>query len=102
MKLSHLGVVVTDVLATRTFLETSFGLTGIGRAGRRMIHLHDGDGFALSLFAGEQASEVHIGFIQASEGAVNAIYDRLRADGFETEPPRRSPGWTLSVTAPAA
>ncbi|ANE43197.1 VOC family protein [Deinococcus puniceus] len=100
MKLNHLGVVVTDVLATRTFLETYFGLTGIGKANRRMTHLHDEDGFALSLFAGEQASEIHIGFIQETQEAVDAIYERLRSDGFDVKPPQLSHGWTFYVTAP--
>lgn len=100
MKLNHLGVVVTDVMATRAFLEKYFGLKGIGRGNRTMTHLSDDGGFALSLFAGERASDAHIGFIQDTEEQVDAVYRRLRDDGFEADPPSRSHGWTFYVTAP--
>jgi len=99
MRLNHLGV-VTDVMATRAFLEKYFGLQGIGKGNRTMTHLSDEGGFVLSLVAGERASDTHIGFIQDSEEQVDAVYRRLRDDGFEADPPRRSHGWTFYVTAP--
>jgi lactoylglutathione lyase len=100
MKLNHLGVVVTDVMATRDFLEKYFGLVGIGKGNTTMTHLDDGHGFALSLFRGENASEVHIGFMRETKEQVNIIYQCLKDDGYEAKSPQRSHGWTFYVTAP--
>lgn len=41
------------------------------------------------------------GFIQESADAVNAIHDRLGADGFASPPPARlHSAWTFYVHAP--
>ena len=99
MKLNHLGVSVDDVVATRAFLETYFGLKGIGKTNPKMTHLQDESGFVLSLVQG-QPEGLHIGFIQETEDQVDAIYTRLRGDGFKVEPPRKSHGYTFYVVAP--
>ena len=103
MKLNHLGISVTDVIAAREFLETYFGLKGIGKNNRKMTHLQDDNGLILSLFKGPpitQPETTHIGFIQESEEQVNEIYERLKRHGFDVQPPARSHGWTFAFVAP--
>ena len=103
MKLNHVALTVTDVSGARRFLETYFGMKGLGRSNPAMAHLADESGLVLSLFRGSAASDpqtTHIGFMQESEADVNRIYERLKGDGFEVEPPQRSHGWTFYVVAP--
>jgi lactoylglutathione lyase len=42
----------------------------------------------------------HNGFIQDSEEKVNEINQRLKEDGFDVAPPKRSHGWTFYVMSP--
>ena len=42
----------------------------------------------------------HIGFIREGEEPVNALYRRLKDDGYAVEPPRRLHAWTFYVDAP--
>lgn len=107
MKLNHVALTVTDVQAASEFLQRYFSLKPLGKANPTMMHLKDDDGLILSLFrAGLHSSKIsepastHIGFMQASESEVNAIYRRLAEDGFEVEPPQRSHGLIFTVVAP--
>lgn len=103
MVLNHLGISVTDVFEARAFLEKYFGLEGIGKNNHKMTHVRDEKGFILSLFKGPPITEpstTHIGFMQESEARVNEIYERLKGDGFEVEPPQKSHGWTFWFVAP--
>ncbi len=99
MKLNHLGITVSDVVEARIFLETYFGLKGIGKNNPKLTHLRDDDGFILSLVEGEPES-THIGFMQETEAQVNAVYERLKGNGFDVPPPTRSHGWTFYFVAP--
>jgi catechol 2,3-dioxygenase-like lactoylglutathione lyase family enzyme len=108
MKLNHLNLTVTDVAAARAFLETYFELKTV-HTNKHMAFLSDDNGLLLGLtsMAMNQESEVrypasfHIGFMQDSEAAVNAINQRLKADGFEIPPPARMHGsWTFYFQAP--
>lgn len=103
MKLNHLGISVTDTFEARAFLEKYFGLKGIGKNNRKMTHVQDDGGLILSLFQGPPITEprsTHIGFMQETEEQVNAIYQRLKDDGFDVPPPQRSHGWTFTFVAP--
>ena len=103
MKLNHFGITVTDPYEAREFLETYFGLKGIGKNNRKLTHLQDDNGSILSLFEGSTITEpetTHIGFVQETEAQVNEIYQRLKDDGFNVQPPRRSHGWTFCFVAP--
>lgn len=117
MKLNHLNLTVTDVVAAAQFLQKYFGLH-IGREdkiNKNFTMLCDDNGMVLTLMragwppsrnSGGEPAEVkypgtfHIGFIQESEEQVNEIYRRLKDDGFEADPPQRSHGWTFYVMAP--
>src|SRR5689334_17714670 len=74
MKLNHLNLSVTDVQATKAFLETYFGLYSEGSAPDRknFAILRDDNGMVLTLMQGAPATVTyprtfHIGFIQESE-----------------------------------
>ena len=103
MKLNHLGITVTDVHESRAFLEKYFGLKGLGESNRKLTHLQDDNGLILSLFQGSSITEpetTHIGFVQETEEQVNEIFRRLKDDGFDVPPPKRSHGWTFHFVAP--
>jgi lactoylglutathione lyase len=109
MKLNHLNLAVTDVRAAKAFLETYFGLTatpGIGDD-ERFTLLRDDAGMAITLMRGAASAEVsypgtfHIGFIQPTEEAVDAIHQRMAHDGHDVRPPKRFHGsWTFYANAP--
>ena len=81
-----------DVAATKAFLMTYFGLQdGGGKA--NLTFLRDDAGMVLTLIKAKDVSYpdfFHIGFIQPSEAAVDAVHARLRADGYEVAAPQRS------------
>lgn len=105
MKLNHLNLTVTDVLAARDFLERYFGLRRMGgNAG--MAFLSDDDGFVLTLMKAGRATEVtypgnfHVGFFVESDEIVDEINRRLKDDGFDVAPPKRYHAYTFYVEAP--
>lgn len=108
MRLNHLNLTVPEVSRTREFLETYFGLRCVAERGRNALAvMMDGSGFVLTLNNFENATEVedpgafHIGFMQESRDRVDETYHRLRADGFDVEPPREFHGaWTFYPRAP--
>lgn len=115
MVLNHLNLTVTDVPGAARFLETYFGLqgrtnpyTGEALAATErpsFAVLFDDRGLVLTLMKAAARdngypSTFHIGFIQESEAAVDALHARLTADGFEADPPTRSHAWTFYVKAP--
>lgn len=108
MKLNHLNLTVTDVPAAKQFLETYFGLhTPEGdRENKNFVILYDDAGLVLGLMKAAHNVEVHypgnfhIGFIQESEARVDEINARMRADGYDVEPPQRHHAWTFYVLAP--
>lgn len=106
MRLNHVNLTVTDVLAAAAFLENYFGLeNGGGNAG--MAFLSDDAGMVVTLMkAGRNASAAypetfHIGFFIDSEETVDRVNARLRADGFDVAPPERNNhAYGFYVTAP--
>jgi lactoylglutathione lyase len=105
VKLNHLNLAVTDVLAARDFLEKYFGLRSSGgNAG--MSFLSDDDGFVLTLMKAGKATDLaypgnfHVGFFVESDEVVNEINRRLKDDGFEVAPPERHHAYTFYVEAP--
>ncbi|MCU6713109.1 VOC family protein [Paenibacillus sp. J5C_2022] len=108
MKLNHVNLTVTDVIAARQFLEKYFGLcnldtSGDTRSDEAFAVLLDDDGSVITLMKGKEVRyprTFHIGFIQESEERVNELNLRLRNDGYNVAPPKRSHGWTFYVQAP--
>lgn len=108
MRLNHINLTVTDVLATRKFLETYFGMKD-GGGNSNIAFLTDDSGLFLTLTSPKVSREdevrypaaFHIGFGQESEERVNQINRRLREDGFDVPPPSRQHGsWTFYFRAP--
>ncbi|MFC5650340.1 VOC family protein [Paenibacillus solisilvae] len=103
MKLNHLNLTVNDVKEAREFLEKYFEIKTRDTRGNSFALLSDDNGLVLTLMKGTQVSypkTFHIGFIQESEERVNEINQRLKADGFDVDPPQRLHGWTFYVEAP--
>jgi lactoylglutathione lyase len=105
MKLNHLNLIVTDVIATSAFLEKYFGFTTLGRGNANMAFLSDGHGMVLIMFKGTDVTYpegFHIGFLQESENEVNEIHTRLKADGIAVPNPQRLQGgrWSFYFQAP--
>ena len=105
MKLNHLNLAVDDVAAAKAFLIKYFGLrdSAAGDSNKNRTFLRDDNGMVVSMFKGKDIvypGTFHIGFIQESEAAVDAMYARMTADGLKADPPQRSHGWTFYVKAP--
>ena len=90
MTLNHLNLTVTDVPATRAFLEQYFGLRSMG-GNANITLLSDDNGLALTLTSMKIGNETevkypatfHIGFGQEREEGVNEINRRLKEGGFD-------------------
>ena len=112
MALNHLNLTVPDVLETRAFFEKYFDFRSIverpnERTSDALAVLCDKSGFVLSLNNFDKADQVaypgafHIGFMQDSRQEVDAIYHRLKADGYELKAPHEFHGaWTFYFRAP--
>lgn len=109
MKLNHLNLTVSDVLAAHDFLATNFGLEPLQDAPKteRMAFLRDDNGMVLSLMNLQADEKVdypgmfHIGFIQESRDEVDAINARLEGAGCKVKPAREFHGsYTFYLKAP--
>ena len=105
MKLNHINLAVTDVLATSQFLKKYFGMRNMAgeEDDSKFNVLFDDDHLVLSLIKVGQVkypATFHIGFIQPSEARVNEINQRLKDDGFDVESPQRLHAWTFYVQTP--
>lgn len=109
MKLNHLNLTVTDPVETQAFLVKYFDLKPLGKGNKNMAFLSDDNDMVLSLtnmkLGGntevKYPTTFHIGFIQETEARVNAINQRLKADGFDAPAPSKQHGsWTFYFTAP--
>src|SRR5262249_1909274 len=109
MALNHLNLTVPDVPQTRAFFETYFGFRCVAQAPRSdaLVVLVDESGFVLTLNNFAQAAAVvypgafHVGFRENSREQVDAIHQRLKADGFDMKPPHEfHGGWTFYFRAP--
>jgi lactoylglutathione lyase len=104
MPLNHLNLTVTDVLATKTFLEKYFDFHAVMEGNEKMTFISDGS-MMLSMFKGTDVSyprDFHIGFMQETEAQVNEINQRLKDDGFDVPAPKRLQGgrWSFYFNSP--
>jgi lactoylglutathione lyase len=104
MTLNHLNLTVGNVLETHAFLEKYFGLRALGKGNDNMALLSDDTGMVINILKGTEVSypeTFHIGFIQESEERVNEVYQCLKEDGFQIDPPRKFHGsWTFYFQSP--
>jgi len=95
MKLNHLNLTVTDVMAAATFLETYFGLTNQGgNAGMTLLTDAPGfDGMILTLMKARASTfrgypdSFHVGFFIGERAVVDELNARLQRDGYDVGPP---------------
>lgn len=110
MKLNHVNLTSTDIPADRAMFEKYFGLHCLVARGSGLLVMQDDDGmiFVLNNFSRkrgdfaypEDSDVLHIGFIQATAEAVDAIHVRLVADGWDAPAPRMYHGaWTFYFKA---
>lgn len=108
MKLNHINLTVTDAREAGQFLEKYFDLhppEGVKMSPKFAV-LNDDQGMVLTLIQIEgevvrYPTSFHIGFIQPTHEAVNAIHRRLVEDGYEAPAPSRQHGaWTFYFEAP--
>ncbi|MGW8393663.1 VOC family protein [Pseudoduganella sp. HUAS MS19] len=89
MKLNHIDLPVTDLEAAADYFQRGFGFERVRAPTQGMAILRGEDGFALIL---QQAAHVeyppgfHIGFLQPSDEAVHAAYQRLSGSGLQLPP----------------
>lgn len=104
--MNHLHLMVPDVPAACGFFEKYFGLRKSGGNAGLTVLLDD-SGFVLTLMkiAARSAAKAypdnfHVGFFLESEASVDALNQRMRADGLEVAPPRREHAYSYYVSAP--
>jgi catechol 2,3-dioxygenase-like lactoylglutathione lyase family enzyme len=110
MKLNHVNLTTTDIEGDREMFERYFGLRALVMRGKTLAVMEDDEGMVLVLndfsrkrgdFAyPEDFNVLHVGFIQETAEAVNAIHARLVADGWDAPVPRDYHGaWTFYFKA---
>ncbi|GBQ88920.1 hypothetical protein AA23498_0492 [Acetobacter nitrogenifigens DSM 23921 = NBRC 105050] len=110
MKLNHINLYSHDTDADRAMFEQYFGLRTLVVRGTKMVIMQDDDGLVLIVNHFENKLEgfgypqqldiLHIGFIQKSRDAVDALYKRLSGDGWEAQAPRNAHGaWSFYFRA---
>jgi lactoylglutathione lyase len=108
MKLDHVNLTVSNVIEASTFLKKHFGYKDAfddNNAG--MAVLQGEDGMYINLMKGSKATYpkyFHIGFDLETEANVNAVYERLKADGMEIDPPEHVSwgSWTFHFKCPGS
>lgn len=89
MKLNHIDLPVSDLEGAAAYFQRGFGFERIPARAEGMAILRGEGGFALIL---QQAERVeyppgfHIGFLQPSDAAVQAAYQRLADAGLPLPP----------------
>ncbi|MCQ8277693.1 VOC family protein [Acetobacteraceae bacterium KSS8] len=110
MKLNHINLYSHDIEADRAMFERYFGLRTLVVRGSKMAIMQDDDGSVVIVnhfenrLAGfdypEQFDILHIGFIQESRDAVDALHARLNGDGWNIQAPHDAHGaWSFYFRA---
>lgn len=103
MRLNHLHLMVSGLSGTADFLETYFGMTRHPGGRDKFLVMRDEAGMVLTLMQGRDCSypkHFHVGFAQAGEAEVNAIWERLVSDGHSPSAPTRAHAWSFYTMAP--
>ena len=103
MRLDHLHLMVSDVQGAATFLETWFGLTRLAGGRDKFVVMRDESWLVLTLMQGRDhkyPKHFHIGFNLPTAAEVNALWERMRADGLEPSTPEAAHAWSFYVAAP--
>ncbi|MGP4694208.1 VOC family protein [Agrobacterium cavarae] len=106
MKMNHINLFSHDTEADRAMFERYFGLRTLVVRGTKMAIMQDDAGLVLIVnhfdtkldgFDYPKSLDIlHIGFIQETREAVDAMYSRLSGDGWETQEPKDTHGaWSF-------
>lgn len=95
MRLNHLNLTVSNVLTARVFFETYLEMKALEGTSddATFLALNDGSGFVLTLMQAKTNVPVvypksfHIGFTGHGVEKTQALYERLKEDGYEVHPP---------------
>lgn len=108
MRMNHINLSVPDVQATRTFFETYFGLRFMASPiSEKIVATLDASDniIALSNFSNADSysypAAFHVGFNLPSREDVDALHERLTADGYKAG--KRTEfhmAWTFYIEAP--
>ncbi len=85
MRLNHIDLPVADLEAAADYFQRGFGFERLPARAEGMAILRGEGGFALILQQAERADYppgFHIGFLQSSDDAVHAAYQRLADAGL--------------------
>lgn len=109
MRLNHINLFSSDVVADRAMFETYFGLQTLHVQGETLAVMRDDADmlFVLNTFGKSDGFAYpanfikhHIGFIQESRDDVDALNARLKTDGWDVQEPREFHGaWTFYFKA---
>ena len=98
MKLNHVNLTSSDMSADVAMFERYFGLRTLVVRGEQVAVMEDDDGMVFILNNHSREREpfaypkdftlLHIGFIQETREAVDALHARLVADGWDVPEPR--------------
>lgn len=108
LHMNHVNLCVADVPRSRAFFERYFGFRLLVEKGAdTFVGLVDDGGMILAISNFNHAKTVqypplfHVGFFLDSDDEVNAVHDRLAADGLEPGEVKHFHGaWTFYVKAP--
>ena len=108
MRMNHINLPVSNLSASRAFLETYFGLRYVGGSdSETIVVLMDESDSIVTLSNFNHADAVtypgafHIGFLQPSNAEVDAVNKRLIADGHVAGEPKELHGsYTFYIKAP--
>ena len=106
MKLNHINLGVTDVIAATTFLTQNFGLQLAADMPQNefMGFTHDDNDALISVFKAKDVvypKIFHVGFLQDTTAQVNEMHTKLEAGGFTPGDPKEEFGrYVFYVNAP--
>lgn len=108
MNFNHINVIVPNVRETARFFETNFDLKRIVTKGEEtFIALVDDEDRVFSISNFDNLDDVsyphwfHVGFMQESDAAVDAMHERLTKAGVSAdEPSDQHDSYTFYVTSP--
>jgi lactoylglutathione lyase len=105
MKLDHINFTVQDVAKVSAFLKKHFGYKdAFDDNNDNITGLGDDSGMHILLMKGKNASYpkmFHIGFNLGTQANVDAMFERLTADGLDIKPPENLWGsWSFHFTCP--
>jgi lactoylglutathione lyase len=95
MKINYINLTVTNAQDVRRFFDKFFGLVAMPKTtdDSKFVGMVDEDGFVLTLMQSKLGTEAdypptfHIGFLNLGVEKTNQIFQDLKSDGYDVNPP---------------